>query len=49
MRMMGLQTKEEAEVENHNWRNRAPTCNEYFDSLVKANKEQKYAQKQNEC
>ena len=48
MRMMGLQTKEEAEVEYHNWCNRAPTCNEYFDSLVKANKEQKYAQKQKE-
>ena len=48
MRMMGLQTKEEEEVEYHNWCNRAPTCDEYFDSLVKANKEQKYAQKQKE-
>ena len=48
MIMMGLQTKEEAEVEYHNWCNRAPTCYEYFDSLVKANKKQKYAQRQKE-
>ena len=48
MRMMGLQTKKEAEVEYHDWCNRASTCDEYFDSLVKANKEQKYTQKQKE-
>ena len=46
--MMDLQTKEEAEVEYRNWCNKAPTCDEYFDSLFKANKEQKYAQKQKE-
>ena len=38
MEMMGLQTKEGAEVEYHNWCNRAPTCDEYFDLLVKAKK-----------
>ena len=48
IKMMGLQTKEEAEVEYYNWCNRTPTCNEYFDSLVKAKKEQKYTQKQKE-